>query len=90
MEPSEDIKHMLLTHEFEKNVSYLIGSALKIDDLQRAGAHAALAVFFFCNPVIDDQNAILDDAANVLRALSVTNYCPEVELFAQIIRREDR
>ena len=71
-------------------MSYLVGSALSIDDLCKAGAQYASAIFVFCNPVTHEDNASLDDAANVLRALSVTNFNPGIELFVQIIRSEDR
>ena len=90
MEPSEDIKDMLAVSSFENKVSYLVGSALSIDDLCKAGAQYASAIFVFCNPVTHEDDASLDDAANVLRALSVTNFNPGIELFVQIIRSEDR
>ena len=81
---------MLAVSSFENKVSYLVGSALSIDDLCKAGAQYASAIFVFCNPVTHEDDAGLDDAANVLRALSVTNFNPGIELFVQIIRSEDR
>jgi hypothetical protein len=54
VEPSEDIKDMLAAVEFSSLVSYLIGSALNADDLTRASARSALAVFFLSNPIVND------------------------------------
>ena len=89
MEPTEDIKDLLLKEAFSSRVSYLVGSALSIDDLKRAGAHLAKAVFFLCNSAVNEDGAALDDAANILRSLNIVNYNNQIECYAQIIRSND-
>ena len=48
MEPKEDIRDLLMT--FNDRVTYLVGSALSLDDLKKAGARYAKAVLILCNP----------------------------------------
>jgi hypothetical protein len=89
MEPNEDIKSLLFKDAFISRVSYLVGSALSIDDLKKAGARYATAVFFLSNSAVDDEGAALDDAANILRSLNFINYNSRIECYAQIIRSAD-
>ena len=89
-EPTEDIKDMLASPELGRVVTYLVGSALSSDDLKRANAHTAEAIFFLCDAVVNEEVAILNDAATVLRVLSVKNYNPDIDCYAQIVKRTDR
>ena len=50
LEPSEDLKSLLLKTHFDGRITYLVGSALNMSDLQRVRADSAVAVFFLCNP----------------------------------------
>jgi len=50
LEPSEDLKSLLILSHFDGRVTYLVGSALNMSDLQRVRADAAVAMFFMCNP----------------------------------------
>jgi hypothetical protein len=62
---------------------------LSIDDLKKAGAHFASAVFFLSNAALNEEGATLDDAANILRMLNIMNYNSELECYAQVIRSGD-
>ena len=81
---------MLSSVELGSLVTYLAGSALSSEDLKRADAQSALAVFFLSNGIVNEEGAVLDDAANVLRVLSVTNYNSRLKTYAEIITRKDR
>ena len=81
---------MLSSVELGSLVTYLAGSALSSEDLKRADAQSALAVFFLSNGIVNEEGAVLDDAANVLRVLSVTNFNSHLKTYAQIITRKDR
>lgn len=50
LEPSEDLKSLFITDKFDGRVTYLVGSALNMNDLQRVKADTASAMFFICNP----------------------------------------
>ena len=50
LEPSEDLKSLFLKNYFDGRVTYLVGSALNMSDLQRVRADTASAMFFLCNP----------------------------------------
>jgi hypothetical protein len=89
-EPVEDIKDMLASPELGRVVTYVVGSALSSDDLKRAHAHTAEAMFFLCDAVVNEETAVLNDAATVLRVLSVKNYNPHIDCYAQIVKRTDR
>lgn len=90
LEPSEDLKNLLLSSEFDSRTTYLVGSALSPDDLTRARADTASAMFFLCNSESSKEAAKLDDAATVLRTLSVSNYNPNLQCIVQVLKREDR
>ncbi|CAE7458963.1 Kcnt2, partial [Symbiodinium microadriaticum] len=59
-------------------------------DLQRVRADIASAMFFVCNIEVQSQEAFFDDAATVLRTLSVSNFNSELECLVQVLRPEDR
>ena len=71
-------------------ITYIIGSSLATEDLIKARADSASAMFFLCNAETPEENAKLDDAATVLRTLSVTNFNPHLECFVQVLKPEDR
>ena len=90
VEPSDDLKALLYSSHFDGRITYLIGSSLSTEDLQKARADVASAMFFFCNAETHESNAKLDDAATVLRTLSVSNFNPDLECFVQVLKPEDR
>jgi hypothetical protein len=90
VEPSEDLKALLLSPTFDSKVSYIIGSALSMEDLQKARADIASAMLFLCNTEVGSNLSKIDDAAIILRTLSVNNFNPNLECFVQVLRREDR
>lgn len=90
IEPTEDIRALIYSQAFDSHVSYIIGSVLSPDDMIRARADLATAVFFLCNSESNEDNAKLDDAATVLRTLSVHNFNPKIECYVQVLKPEDR
>jgi hypothetical protein len=85
VEPSPEMRRLITSGPFDERVTYLMGSALSIEDLQKARADVASAVVFLCNAIDGgEEGAKLDDAANVLRTLSVTNFNPNVECLVQV------
>lgn len=90
VEPNDDLKALMYNSHFDGRISYLIGSSLSIEDLQKARADVASAMFFFCNAETPEENATLDDAATVLRTLSVSNFNPNLDCFVQVLKPEDR
>ena len=69
------MKALIMSPTFDSRVTYLIGSALSMEDLQKARADVAAAMIFLCNTDVESSSAKLDDAATVLRTLSVGNRC---------------
>ena len=90
LEPAEEVRSLLVSPLFDGRVSYIIGSALSMEDLQRVRADIASAMFFVCNIEVQSQEAFFDDAATVLRTLSVSNFNTELECLVQVLRPEDR
>lgn len=89
-DPTEDMISLLNSAAFETRVTFLIGSALSTEDLKRVRADVACAMFFLCNTEVPDNIATVDDAATVLRTLSVSNFNPDLELLVQVLKPEDR
>jgi hypothetical protein len=90
LEPTEEVRSLLVSPLFDSRVTYIIGSALSMEDLQRVRADIAAAMFFVCNIEVQSQEAFFDDASTVLRTLSVSNYNSNLECFVQVLRPEDR
>lgn len=90
VEPNDNVRALLMEPPFDSKVSYLIGSALSMDDLFKSRADIASAMFFLCNTEVQEDSAKLDDAATVLRTLSVHNYNPKLQCFVQVLKPEDR
>ena len=74
---------------FDGRISYLIGSSCPLRTYRKR-ADLASAMFFFYNAETPEENATLDDAATVLRTLSVSNFNHSLELFVQVLKPEDR
>jgi len=90
LEPTEEVRSLLVSPLFDSRVSYIIGSALSMEDLQRVRADIASAMLFICNIEVQSQEAFFDDAATVLRTLSVSNFNSDLECLVQVLRPEDR
>jgi hypothetical protein len=89
-EPTEAIKDLFISSMLDSRVTYVIGSALSVEDLKRVRADIASGMFFICNTAGSLEGAIIEDAATVMRMLSVSNFNPDVECYVQVIRPEDR
>ncbi|KDO19905.1 hypothetical protein SPRG_14748 [Saprolegnia parasitica CBS 223.65] len=75
--------------QYHGKVTMLAGSPLEEVDLNRAKVHDALAVFFIPNKYATNANQ--EDAANVLRVLSVSNHKgAHTQLFAMLVNSENR
>lgn len=90
LEPSEDFKSLMNLPWLDNRLTYLIGSALSMEDLSKARADLASAIFFISNAEASQQDSINDDAATVLRTLSVSNFNPNVECLVQVVNQEDK
>jgi len=67
-----------------------LGSALNIDDLKRARCDIAECMFFLADIKADDALVAAEDAATVLRALSVSNFNPQLKCLVQVLKPEER
>lgn len=84
------MRNLVMSPLFDTKVTYIIGSALSMDDLQKARADIAAAMIFLCNSDANSIDAKVDDAATVLRTLSVNNYNRDLECLVQVLTRDDR
>jgi hypothetical protein len=89
-EPNDEVKDLLSSPLFDNRVSYIIGSALNMEDLQKARGDLACAMFFLSNIEVDEEEALLDDAATVLRTLSVNNFNSNLDCYVQVLRSQER
>ena len=92
-EPSEEVRALLQTELLVSRCTYVIGTAMAVEDLKRVHAERARCMFFLCNSEITDgskEATETEDAATVLRALSVSNYKPGLECLVQVLRPEER
>lgn len=90
LDPSEDVKSLLLEPWLINHVTFSVGSALSTDDLVRVSADKATAIFFFSNLQVPREVAEVDGAATVLRALSLRHCNPQVRCLVQVLRNEER
>lgn len=92
-EPSEEVRALLQSELLVSRCTYVIGTAMAVEDLKRVHAERARCMFFLCNSEITDggkEATETEDAATVLRALSVSNYKPGLECLVQVLRPEER
>lgn len=89
-EPSEDVRSLLQSNNLDSKVTYVMGSALSVEDLKRVRADTACCMFFLCNTELTEGLMGEEDAATVIRALSVSNFNPTLECLVQVLRPEER
>lgn len=89
-EPHEDVRNLIISPMLDSRVTFVIGSALVVEDLKKVRADVASGMFFLCNTEVASSNASLEDAATVMRALSVSNFNPDLDCLVQVLRPEDR
>mmetsp|Transcript_3342 Transcript_3342/g.5229 ORF Transcript_3342/g.5229 Transcript_3342/m.5229 type:complete len:1450 (-) Transcript_3342:361-4710(-) len=90
VEPNEDVRNLILSPMLDSRVTYVIGSALSVEDLKKVRADVAAGMFFLCNTEVSASAAGTEDAATVMRALSVSNFNPDLDCLVQVLRPEDR
>lgn len=89
-EPSEEIRSLILSPSLENKCTYVIGTALSSIDLARVSIDTAVAIFFLTDADVHENSASVQDAANVLRVLSVSNYNSEIMCLVQILKSEEK
>ena len=86
----EDVRALLSNPLYDQKVTYLLGSALNIDDLKRSRCDIVECMFFLADIKADDASVAAEDAATVLRALSVSNFNPQLKCLVQVLKPEER
>ncbi|XP_055346144.1 calcium-activated potassium channel subunit alpha-1-like isoform X2 [Paramacrobiotus metropolitanus] len=81
-EPNEAF--VVLLNSYQESVEYIKGSPLNDADLERARAINACACLVFAN--LRSSNPEDDDAATVLRVLSIKNFCPFIKVQVSVIK----
>ncbi|GAU88415.1 hypothetical protein RvY_01121-2 [Ramazzottius varieornatus] len=85
LHPDEpDDPFVALLNLYQTSVEYIKGSPLNDADLERARALNASACLVFANLRASDPDA--DDAATVLRVLSIKNFCPKIKVQVSVIK----
>jgi hypothetical protein len=88
-EPTEEVRSVLVSPYYDTRVTYLIGTPLSIEDLQRAHVHSASAVFFLSNIEAKEEESQADGTATVLRTLAVSDYGPNIQCLIEVINKRD-
>ena len=70
-------------------MTWVLGSPSSISSLKKVKADAALAMFFLIDSDLVENQTRAEDAANVLSALSVSNFNSKITSFVQVIRTEN-
>jgi hypothetical protein len=91
--PNANMENLLLSGEYNLNVTYLQGSPLDVNDLMRAALLGASACFVLCNKFTADQDA--EDASTILRALSIKRFYlqatgQDILTCVQLMRQENK
>ena len=89
-EPTEEVRNFLVSPVLDTRVTYVIGSALSVEDLKRAKADTAVGIFFLCNTDVLSAPSEIEDTATIMRSLSVANYRPELRSLVQILNPDDK
>jgi len=69
-------------------VSYFQGTMLNTQDLQRVCAEKAAAVLVLCNKFSTDPK--LEDASNIMRVISLKNYCENTRVVIQLLQYNNK
>jgi hypothetical protein len=87
--PTEDIRSLLLGHSLEAKVTWVLGNPVSVTDLKKVKAESASGIFFLINTDLHEKHSRAEDAANVLAALSVSNFNSSLSSFVQVLRPEN-
>uniref|UniRef100_A0A8C3WCJ6 Potassium channel subfamily U member 1 n=1 Tax=Catagonus wagneri TaxID=51154 RepID=A0A8C3WCJ6_9CETA len=68
--------------------TFVYGSALKWEDLRRVAVDSAEACLIIANPLCSDSQA--EDTSNIMRVLSIKNYCPNTRVIIQILQSHNK
>jgi hypothetical protein len=88
-DPTEEVTSLLVAPYFDSKVKYLIGSALNVEDLQRAQVDLASAVFFLSNIEAKVEAACADGTTTVLRTLAVSDFNPDIQCLVEVLHSHD-
>jgi hypothetical protein len=89
-EPTEEIRSLIFAQALESKCTYVLGSALSSTDLSRASIETATAIFFLSDADVVENLTNVQDASNVLRVLSVSNYNSEIMCLVQILKSDEK
>eukprot|EP00603_Paraphysomonas_imperforata_P015099 CAMPEP_0114470980 /NCGR_PEP_ID=MMETSP0104-20121206/11558_1 /TAXON_ID=37642 ORGANISM="Paraphysomonas imperforata, Strain PA2" /NCGR_SAMPLE_ID=MMETSP0104 /ASSEMBLY_ACC=CAM_ASM_000202 /LENGTH=1460 /DNA_ID=CAMNT_0001644775 /DNA_START=362 /DNA_END=4744 /DNA_ORIENTATION=+ len=89
-EPHDDVVDLMNSPLFDSRLTYIMGSALDEKDLLKARADVASAIFFISDSQADSDQSTCEDAATVLRTLSIINYNPDLECFVEVLNERDK
>lgn len=88
-EPIEEVRSLLLSPKFDSRVTYIVGTALSVDDLYRVRADVACSIFFLCNAEAKGQRVSEEGSAVVLQTLSIIDYNPSIRCLVEVMKKED-
>ena len=88
-DPSEEVRSLLVSPNFDSRVTYVIGSALSVEDLQRARVDIACAVFFLSNIEAKEDVAAAEGTRTVLRTLAVRDFNPRTQCLVEVMHSHD-
>mmetsp|Transcript_19518 Transcript_19518/g.28071 ORF Transcript_19518/g.28071 Transcript_19518/m.28071 type:complete len:1196 (+) Transcript_19518:99-3686(+) len=88
-DPTEEVRSLLVSPRFDSRVTYLIGSALSVEDLQRCRVDIASAVFFLSKIEAKEEEALAEGTTTVLRTLAVTDFNPDIQCLVEVLHTHD-
>ncbi|KAF0694817.1 Aste57867_14341 [Aphanomyces stellatus] len=83
VEPSEELRALLVNPLLQNRVTYIKGSILNEEDMHRVAVDEAQAAFLFTDK--NSSDFVAEDANTVLRSLVLENVNPELQVFMQVI-----
>jgi len=83
-----DLEFEGLLKREKTRVTYFQGTMLNPMDLQRVAAEKAAAVLVLCNKFSSDP--CLEDASNIMRVISLKNYCESTRVVIQLLQYQNK
>ncbi|XP_045142805.1 potassium channel subfamily U member 1 [Echinops telfairi] len=84
--PSLELETLLKS--YMAYTTFISGSVLKWEDLKRVAVEYAEACLIIANPLCSDSHA--EDISNIMRVLSIKNYCPNTRVIIQILQSHNK
>jgi potassium large conductance calcium-activated channel subfamily M alpha protein 1 len=83
-----DLEFEGLLKRRHNQVKYFQGSLMNPSDLERTKIHEADACLLLANKYCQDPDA--EDAANIMRVISIKNYCHEIRVICQLMQYHNK